>query len=230
MCRSTDAAASSRLDTPLWQVALERKHLTSPGPGHRSLVLTGKPAHELRPSARKRIQGMLEFSLEMPRTTEPANCARTGAAGELASIGSRPVDESRSKEIINTPPRHGDSRAKNARPGIPGGNVDAQGKVSTMPCPTVAAKLKRRGDQEISQEEIVSMARSEEVFSDESEWEGLTWTKGDEGHVGNPGTVRAASDVAEQIRQGRSTAADPEDLLVRLKSVTGLRKVTTPLS
>lgn len=186
------------------QVAIEAGEVESSTPGFRSLALTRKPAAELRPSAQKFVQGMLEFSLS---TISIATMALTGAdcsaRGTVSSVFL-------------------------ARNTMDSAKIDGRDVEDPHVNSRVAKHQQTEPVHELTEEKR-PWASERNVGSAEGQWEGLSWPEDVSDDIGEPdslGTVEVASKTEDGLGQAASRIHEPEDLLISLRGVVDLRKVS----
>lgn len=201
---------------PCPQVVLEPKQFEIPTPGVRGVVLCRKPAVELQPSAQTCVQGMLEFSLETPRTALTAQVrATSNAVAPSATVRTR-------------------SPTADKMPGSKGylGGV-GEGAEKLKGSSTGGSKSEDRlkgEDAQLKAEKGGNVVARELAKQNLGEWEGVIWHDDDTGEAESLGTVSASLGTVEvaskhgDIPQAGSLP-EPYDLLICLKGIGVIREV-----
>lgn len=222
-------------------MVLQADQLEAPAPGTRGIVLSKKPAAELKLSKQKLVQGMIEFSLETPRTAAAAEAASEGAAaapGAEAGGGVTPVG---TKELGSSEEQMS-GRAQASKVENQGGGVTP---VDTKELSSSEEHMSGRAQtSKVENRQARTRKKSEEGGDGQgvgAEWEGVTWDEGETPEAESLGSVSASltgagsaslgttcsitlGTVELASRRGHSTG--PQDVLLCLKEVAGIREVT----
>lgn len=207
-------------------MVLEANQLEAAAPGIRRLELSRKPASELRPSVQKLVQGMLEFSLETPRTAAAAAAAADDDVAPSATVTAN----------TSTPlayKTHGRNRLCD---GVRGGTVNAGSPPGGHSAAATKfwhknkeANIHPEKDHEVEQ---ASRVIEEDIVEHETgEWEGVVWDEDDMSEVDSLGTVSASLGIVEAASKHRKTSRadptvpEPQDLLICVKGAVGIREV-----
>jgi len=205
-------------------VVLQADQLEAPAPGIRGVVLSKKPAAELAHSKQKLVQGMVEFSLETPRTTaEKEAASRPEAMSDAAAVPSDAINRERSapepsalelaRARIGAPPSAGDIRSttrnmegqritvNKATVGAAdaskrwGRNNDEAGEtVKTKP--TEGQKRKQVAKRQAEDKQHADSA-SRAAAENGDDWEGVTWDDPDVDGAESLGTASARLTCAD---------------------------------
>lgn len=228
-------------------------------------MLSKKPATELAHSKQKLVQGMVEFSLETPRTVAAAAAAavqETAAAGTSNTMNTdRPelsaLDEARAGQGGASPCASAVTRtAKNME------GQEVTGRKTTTGAAVVDTTRERNYNEEAKTKQIksaegqnrtqvakgqqhdVKHEQSAAAADNEDEWEGVSWDTIDVDEVESLGTVSARLTCADSTSLGTAGSitlgtveiasedgeGQPQDVLICLKGIVGMRQVTTYLS
>ncbi len=202
-------------------MVLQANQLEAPAPGIRGVVLSKKPAAELAHSKQKLVQGMVEFSLETPRTSAAIEAAARQAMSDAAGVPSDAMNKERSelsalnkdRARIGASPHVGDIRstARNTE------DQPTYGKKTTVGLAAARKKWGRNNDEEVKtiqtkptegqKRKQIATGQPEEKQYDESaarsaaengdEWEGVTWDELDVDGAESLGTVSARLTCAD---------------------------------
>lgn len=186
-------------------------------------MLTSKPASELRPSAQKRVQGTLEFSLETPRAIAKA------AADATTAATTRDGSMSPMNDLTHSATQG--SLVPSGMATIANGAASAKGEPPQPFDAGAAAKLQAphldNATYEL-EERAGGGIDDHNAKEQDDEWDRMRWAADNHGgDAGSVGTVEVASKTTDKNGETGPAKAEPEDLLIRLKEVTGLVEVNS---
>lgn len=255
------------------KVVLQANKLEDPAPGTRGIVLSKKPAAELKLSKQKLVQGMVEFSLETARAAAAAEAVAVAGSG-----GTSALSENFKGDTSKASATHRVQAGSGGTASLAGGACrkaegGSNGKATTgKPVwwnnskgaetgdlgeggnnAAVAAKG-RKGRRQEHAASAAAAAVAEKSIDEQrltTEWAGVMWDEDDApeaeslgtvsvsmatissatlGTAGSVtlGTVELASKDGDVAHAGLSDAV-PQDLLVCLKEVVGVREVKSTL-
>lgn len=224
-------------------MVLQADQLKAPAPGARGIKLSKKPAAELKLSKQKLVQGMIEFSLETPRTAAAAEAAAQAAAsgagaggGGLSSAGGglSTAKNVQKQQVVDKPAATGTVAETSPWRRIHdnGENIQEHPRLekqrSKIASPTAAS--------------TASGNKGGDGHGTGAEWEGVTWDEDDIPEAESLGSVSASFTGAGsaslgtagsitlgtvELASNRGDSAEPQDVLICLKGVVGARQVTT---
>lgn len=199
---------------------LEADQLEAPAPGTRGIVLSKKPVAELKLSKQQLVQGMIEFSLETPRATAAAEAAAEEAAASGADAGGDGTQIDRGKRDRSKKLTAGRVQPSKGGVSSPSGARAASSAIATA---------------------VASTQKTDVGQGTEAEWEGVTWDEGDVPEAESLGSVSASLTGAGsasvgtagsitvgtvELASNHEDSTEPQDVLICVKGVTGLREVT----
>ncbi|CAM9640751.1 unnamed protein product, partial [Ectocarpus sp. 12 AP-2014] len=252
----------------LGQVVLQANKLEDPAPGPRGIVLSKKPAAELKLSKQKLVQGMVEFSLENMRAAAAAEAAAYAESGGTVAL-SKNVKGDTSKASATDRFQAGkggtasfaggacrkeesgsDGETTTGTPVWRDSNKGPEtSKLSEGGTNAAAAATGRKGRQQQHAASAAAATAADKSVAKQrltTEWEGVTWDEGgipeaeslgtvsvgmatiSSASLGTDGsitlgTVELASKEGDMAHADLSNAV-PQDLLVCLKEVVGVRE------
>eukprot|EP00752_Nemacystus_decipiens_P007665 g6853.t1 len=210
-------------DTPgtngdfLGQVVLQADKIDAPAPGTRGILLSKKPAAELKLSKQKLVQGMIEFSLETPRTAAAAEATSSGAGAgdgvtpsdtkkrdtsetstERGGQGTKEGDRSSADSVVGEAKKMQSLRTngKPATPEKPAGSsfwaekTDNAGSTSEQS--PVGLQKRKSNPPAHATAAATSKEKAGDIRGTEEEWQGDTWDEGDIPEVESLGSVSAS--------------------------------------
>lgn len=210
---------------PYRQVVLTRQDIEAPDPGIRVVALARKPSEELRPSLQKLVQGTLEFLLESSHEAAAPSAAEatTAAVATVHDAVPVPVATTKTDKLKRMTSRlHGMAEAR--RPGSAEGGAAAEFSQQNQ------GENAQPGEDEDAQE-MSPVDGGVTVKQGVGEWEGVTWDEDDIAEASSLGTISASlgtvevASKTEDVSQAGFTTPDPQDLLICLKGIAGIKEV-----
>lgn len=192
------------------KVVLQANKLEDPAPGPRGIVLSKKPAAELKLSKQKLVQGMVEFSLETVRAAAAAEAVALAESGGTTAL-SKNVKGDTSKASAADRVQAGkggtasfaggacrkaesgsDGKTTTGTPVWRDNNKGAEtGNLAEGGTAAAGAKGRKGRQQQHAASAAAATAADKPVAKQRltTEWEGVTWDEGDIPEAESLGTV-----------------------------------------